>query len=218
MDEFSTQPQHPETPQDSQETNATSRRNFLKVAVVSSAAAAAAVGGAGVAASALASRTPTGLSKLLVLNTSTAVSTTNACFTHTQEPFTDDTPGDPFNDNGSAFMWAWFTLPTHTDTDTFHLDFASDTPLPSWLGYQNTQSVDVYGNLSACPTTQPTGAIVTKATMGFDFSVPSGTSTILVQLHLNATKAPAGSTLTLDVELTGPGGFDSISEATAYFA
>ena len=224
MDEFNTQPQHPENPQDPQDSNATSRRNFLKVAVVSSAAAAAAVGGAGVAASALASRTPTGLSKLLILPSVNLVSTANACFTHTSTDIgVQNSPSSPYNGTSSAFLFAWFTLPTHTSSDSFTLDFASDTPL-TFLEFQNSNStVDIWENQSSCPTSQPTGDEVSGSPLGpfpLTFSVDASVTTILVQLHLKGNStAPSGtSTETVDVELKGPGGYDSISEATAYFS
>lgn len=213
MEEFENQSQQPETTQDA---SGTSRRNFLKVAVVSSAAAAAAVGGAGVAATALASRAPSGLSKLLVLN-SNVVSTTNACFTHTTEPFTDDTPTDPYSSNASMFFWAWFG--NITTAGSYTISISSGTPLPSWIGYQNpTNSVAAYANLSGCPTTQPTSPIGQANTMPITFSVGAGVTSVLLQLHLKASKAPAGATFVFTVEMTGPGGYDTTATQTAYFA
>src|SRR5579859_2746766 len=127
MDEFENQSQQPESTQDA---SGTSRRNFLKVAVVSSAAAAAAVGGAGVAASALATRAPSGLSKLLVLN-SNLVSTTNACFTNSA--FQDV---QSLNPNESFYVWAWFTLGA---AGLYTANLSSATPLPSYITYQGNK-------------------------------------------------------------------------------
>jgi hypothetical protein len=215
VDEFETQPQYPDN---TQETSATSRRNFLKVAVVSSAAAAAAVGGAGVAASALASRTPSGLSKLLVLNAN-VVSTQNACFTHTTAPFQQNTSENTFSDNSSLFLFAWFTLPSHTSSDNFHLAFAASTPLPAYLSYQTpTNSVGVYADQSGCPTQQPSNPFFQANSLPTDFTIDAGTSTILVQMHLKGSSVPAGTQLTLTVELTGPGGYDTTATDVAFFA
>lgn len=216
MDEFENQPQQPESAQDA---NGTSRRNFLKVAVVSSAAAAAAVGGAGVAAATLSSRAPTGLSKLLVLD-STLVSTKNACFTHTNASLDDNTPSNPFSDNSSLFYWAWFTLPSHTATDQFTIKVSSGTPFPSTITYQNSNSVEVYPGLSGCPTSQPANPVTPPgsiASLPITFSVGAGVTTVLLQLHLNGSSVTPGSTFTLTTEITGPGGYDVTATHTAYF-
>ena len=198
VDEFENQPQQSET---SQDTNGTSRRNFLKVAVVSSAAAAAAVGGAGVAATALSSRAPSGLSKLLVLN-SNLVSTENACFTNT-----DFHKVTALNPNESFYVWAWFTLPGGASGQSFTASITAPNPLPSYIAYQGHKQQKVFKNLCSCQDSghapSDDAKIKSSDTMPVTFTVPSGTNTVLVQLHLNATSAPAGS-VTFTVELTGP--------------
>ncbi|HEX9037168.1 MAG TPA: hypothetical protein VF808_09290 [Ktedonobacterales bacterium] len=212
MDEFEQQPQQPEVPQDA---NATSRRNFLKVAVVSSAAAAAAVGGAGVAASALASRAPSGLSKLLVLNTN-VVSTTNACFTNT-----DFQEVSALNPNESFYVWAWFTLPSGNGGETFTASLSSATPLPSYVTYQGSKQQKAFANGSGCPNADPSLSLTTLGksdTLPVTFKTDaSGDSTVLIQVHLNASSAPAGS-ITLTIELTGPGGYDTTATTTVTFS
>lgn len=217
MDEFENQPQQPEIPQDA---SGTSRRNFLKVAVVSSAAAAAAVGGAGVAATALSARNAgTSLSKVFVLGSE--VSTQIACFTHTKIPFEENSPSSTFSDDSSLFYWAWFTLPSHTATDTFTISVSSGTPFPSTITYQNSNSVEVYAGLSGCPTQQPSGPVTPPGSIGslpISFSVAASVTTVLLQLHLNGSSVTPGSTFTLTTVITGPGGFSQNATHTAYFA
>jgi hypothetical protein len=213
MDEFETQPQQSETAQDA---NGTSRRSFLKVAVVSSAAAAAAVGGAGVAATALSARSSTGLSKLFVLNTN-LVSTTNACFTNSA--FQDVTG---LNTNEGFYVWAWFTLPPSASGQSFTASLIAPNPLPSYISYQGSKQQKVFKNLSGCQDqgTAPSDTAKIGAgadTMPITFTVPSGTNTVLVQVHLNATNAPAGSSIVFTVELTGPS-YDTTATTTVHFA
>lgn len=208
MDEFENQPQQPESAQDA---NGTSRRNFLKVAVVSSAAAAAAVGGAGVAAATLSSRAPTGLSKLLVLD-STLVSTKNACFTFTQAPYADNTSTNKFNDTEDLFLWVWFTGLT---ADTYTLSLASPSAMPSYLTFNGTP-VRVFANLTGCPSAALTISPFATGT-GFPttFAVTTQTS-VLVQFQMHAKDAPSGTTLTMTVELKGTS-YDHTATATAFF-
>lgn len=208
MDEFETQPQYPENTQD---TSATSRRNFLKVAVVSSAAAAAAVGGAGVAASALSSRAPSGVLKLLSLNTN-VVSTKNACFTNSA--FEDV---DALNGNESLYVWAWFTLGV---AGTYTADLAASTPLPAYLTYQGSKQQEAFPGLASCPSSDPSATVTASGkgdALPFTFTAATDNSTVLIQLHLNATSAPAG-TITLTVEVTGPGGYDTTATTSVTFS
>ena len=207
MDEFETQPEHHE---DTQDTSATSRRGFLKVAVVSSAAAAAAVGGAGVAASALATRAPSGLSKLLVLNTN-VVSTKNACFTNSA--FQDV---EALNPNESFYVWAWFTLGA---AGTYTANLAAATPLPAYVTYQGSNQQEAFPGLTGCPSADPSTSVTASGkgdALPFTFTATAG-STVLIQLHLNATSAPAG-TITLTVEVTGPGGYDTTATTSVTFS
>lgn len=206
MDEFETQPQYPEN---TQETSATSRRNFLKVAVVSSAAAAAAVGGAGVAASALAGRAPSGLSKLLVLN-SNLVSTKNACFTNTD--FQDVAS---LNGNESFYVWAWFTLGA---AGTYTASLA--TALPAFVTYQGSKQQEAFPGLSSCPNSNPADTTTASGkgdSLPFTFDAATDNSTVLIQLHLNASSAAAG-TVTFTVEVTGPGGYDTTATTSVTFS
>lgn len=207
MEEFENQSQQPETTQDA---SGTSRRNFLKVAVVSSAAAAAAVGGAGVAATALASRAPSGLSKLLVLN-SNLVSTTNACFTNT-----DFQDVQSLNPNESFYVWAWFTLGA---AGTYTASLSSATPLPSYVTYQGSNQQEAFPGLTGCPSSNPADSVTASGkgdSLPFTFTA-AASSTVLIQLHLNATSAPAGS-LVITVEVTGPGGYDVTATTTVVFS
>ena len=213
MDEFENQPQQPET---TQEASGTSRRSFLKVAVVSSAAAAAVVGGAGVAATALASRTPTGLSKLLVLN-SNVVSTKHACFTNSA--FHDSTG---LNTNEGFYVWAWFALPSGAPGQSYTASILTPDPLPTYIDFQGHKQQKIFKNLSGCQDhgVAPDSSKVITGTpsnsMPITFTVPSGTNTVLVQVHLNATNAPKNSSLVFTVELKGPS-FDETATTTVLF-
>ncbi|HEU0027068.1 MAG TPA: hypothetical protein VFQ25_08125 [Ktedonobacterales bacterium] len=204
MDQFENQPQQPDT---SQDTNGTSRRKFLKVAVVSSAAAAAAVGGAGVAATALSARNSGGLSRLFVLTNTNLVSTTNACFTNSAF---QDVPS--LNGQEGAYIWAWFTLPPAAAGQLFTVSLAAPDPLPSYITYQGSKQQKVFKNLSGCQDQGTAPSDDAKIGLGqdalpFQFTVPSGTNTVLVQVHVNIgdknNPAPAG-TITFTVELSGP--------------
>lgn len=213
MDQFENQPQPSEPAQDS---NGTSRRNFLKVAVVSSAAAAAAVGGAGVAATALSSRNSTGLSKLFVLNTN-LVSTTNACFTHSGDNYPDNTPGNPFNSTTQVFFFAWFSGLSDGD---YTVSLNNPSSLPSWLAYapgnNNAVTVFDYTGKSGCPTdTSNLTSIKSGSSLPVTFTI-SGQTGILVWLQLHATNAPSGEQFTMTIEVAG-GSYDVTATDTAYF-
>jgi hypothetical protein len=198
--------------------NETSRRNFLKVAVVSSAAAAAAVGTAGVAASAIASsgHAPSGLAKLLSVNTD-VVSTTDACVTHTTEPFVQDTVGDPINGNASLFVWAWFTL---GGAGTY----TASISVPSGVTPQNSSNdqIAAYGGESVgCPTEDPGTHGFTPLNSGSAGGAPgysisfTGTAgdTVVIKYHMNATSVADG-TYPVSIELVGPGGYDHTHSAS----
>ncbi len=211
MDEFENQPQQPEPAHDA---NGTSRRNFLKVAVVSSAAAAAAVGGAGAAASALASRTPTGLSKMLVLN-SNLVSTKNACFTHSGTGYPDNTPSNPYNSNTEVFFFAWFSGLT---AGSYTVSLNSPSSLPSWLDYNGTDvTVFDYSNKSGCPTTvSGLTKIKSGASLPVNFTIVAQTG-VLVWIDMHSKNAPSGEVFTMTVELTNGSSYDVTATSTAYF-
>jgi hypothetical protein len=207
MDEFENQAQESET---AREESGTSRRNFLKVAVVSSAAAAAVVGGAGVAATALSSRAPSGLSKLLVLN-SNVVSTQNACFTNSA--FQDV---QSLNPNESLYVWGWFTLGA---AGTYTANLASATPLPSYVTYQGSKQQEAFPGLTGCPSANPADSVTASGkgdTLPFTFTAAANSS-VLIQLHLNASSAPAG-TWTVTIEVTGPGSYDVTATTTVVFS
>lgn len=214
MDEFENQPQQPESPQDA---NGTSRRNFLKVAVVSSAAAAAAVGGAGVAAVTLSSRAPTGLSKLLVLDSS-LVSTKNACATNT-----DFHDVSPLNKNENCYVWAWFTVPSADAGQSFTVQLSSLTPLPAGATYAGSKQQVAYKNLSGCQDqgTAPSSSAAINSpgadSLPFTFTMPSGTTTVLIGLHLNLTFSSAGS-FKITIELTNGSTYDTTATTTVVYA
>lgn len=211
MEEFENQPQQPETTQDA---SGTSRRNFLKVAVVSSAAAAAAVGGAGVAATALASRAPSGLSKLLVLNNN-LVSTKNACFTFTTAPYEDNSPTNPFNNTEEVFLFAWFS---GLSAGNYTVSLASPTSLPSWLAYSgNDVTVFDYSGQSGCPTdVSKLTQITSGSSLPINVTITTQTD-VLVWLQLHATNAPSGTQETITIEMTNGGSYDVTASSTAYF-
>jgi hypothetical protein len=211
MDEFENQPQQTTS---AEEIAGTSRRKFLKAAVVSSAAAAAAVGTAGVAASALASRAPSGLSKLLVLSTN-LVSTQDGCWTFTTAPFVGNSQDNPFNDNEDVFMFAWFT---GLSAGTYSLTLNSPATLPSYLSF-NGNKVQVFPNVSGCPTAAPTGAIASANDLSapVSFTIDSSVTSVLVWLQMHAKNVPGGTVLTMTLELSNGGSYDVTASATAFF-
>lgn len=201
--------------------NGTSRRKFLKVAVVSSAAAAAAVGTAGVAASAIATsgRAPSGLAKLLSVNTD-VVSTTNACVTHTGSDLQPDTAGNPINGNADVYFWAWFTLGgagTYTASISLPSLPSGDSITPA---NTSVNTIAAYGGQPVgCPTAIPdsTSRLNTAAAggaPGYSISFP-GTAgdTVVIKYHMDTTNVPDGS-YPISITLTDGGSYDVVAKGT----
>ncbi len=218
MDEFENQPQQPEPTQDA---SGTSRRNFLKVAVVSSAAAAAAVGGAGIAVTTLSSRAPTGLSKLLVLGTQ--ISTQIAEFSDTN-PDKLTCGSGPYTDTESLYFWAWFQMPANNAGTKYTIELSSPNSLPSGgVDYQSTGQNDTptgnnvqvyYDQPLGCPTSKPTPN-AQQASLPIPFTPSTNLNTVLVSVHLQANVS-AGSSFTMTLTLSG-GGYTQNATATATF-
>lgn len=201
--------------------NGTSRRNFLKVAVVSSAATAAAIGVAGVAATAIASssQAPSGLTKLLSVNVN-VVSTENACVTNTATHLVKVDPSKSstyLNGNESLYVWAWFTLGS-AGTYTAKL-LLPTLPVGASITEQNDSGSqqEAYQGLSGCPSKVPSGNTCGHGTGGtITFTVSKTNSTVLIKYHLKAKDVPAGN-WPVAVEVTGPGSYDTEAKTTLYF-
>ncbi len=221
MDEFDVNTTSDDQSGEEQALNGSSRRNFLKAAVVGSAAAVAA-GGVGAATLTLTGH-HTGLKRLVGLTDLVSGVTSAACTTNTQDPLGEK---DTFNTQESIYFWFKVNnVPagTYTFDVSPTIDPASKpqyTSGGSLVQYQSgSNDVHVYQYTPSDATfacnppalTGPTGLptpLKTQDTLTITVTT-SATKDLLLQVHLQGEKNNPGGSVTLTGTLyqgTGTGG------------
>lgn len=218
MDEFDANTTPYDEASDTQSSAGTSRRNFLKAAVVGSAAAVA-VSGAGAAALTLTGH-HTGLKKYVPFIGDATLSgvTGDGCTTDTGDSPSDKTAFGP----DSIYFWAKFNnLPagqytigitidngvgTNLSVDAFHATYGAGM---SGVGFQsNAQSVNVYAldqkdaTFTCHPSTLPDhgNAATSQNSLPVVFSVADGQDALL-QLHLSPDSGDPALTIHMTASL-----------------
>lgn len=228
MDEFDVNTTSYDDSGDEHALHGSSRRNFLKAAVVGSAAAVAA-GGVGAATLTLTGH-HTGLKRIVGLDGLVSGVTSDACTTNTSDPLADQ---KSFNKQESLYFWFKVNnVPagTYTFNVTPTIDAANKpayTSGGSLLQYQSgSNDVHVYqytpgdANFTCNPPSLaglPT-ALKTQDTLTITVTT-SATKDLLLQVHLQGEKDNPGGSVTLTGKLyqgTGTGGAVEATASTTF--
>lgn len=210
MDEFDSNTTPFNESQNEQHAEGSSRRTFLKAAVVGSAAAVA-VSGVGAATLTLTGH-HTGLKKYLALTDSLSGVTGKACTT-------DSSDNEQTSFHDSIYFWAKFNA---VPAGTYTIDVSPTIP-DGKVDYQSSgNNVFIYNypggdsSFDCNPPSLPdsTTALVKQKTLTVTFTTPSD-GDVLLQLHLTPTVTSGTDTLTAKLyQGTGTGG-TLVDSATA---
>lgn len=194
MDGFDSDTTPYEDTNDPQHAEGSSRRSFLKAAVVGSAAAVA-VTGVGAATLTLTGR-HTGLTRFVVLSDTISGITADGCTTDSS-----DSEKDTFGSD-SIYLWAKFN---HVPQGEYTIQVSPKLPTTQ-VKYQdkgNDVMIHVYpggdSSFKCNPSTLPTSFFASKKTLPITFTTTSD-GDVLLELHLKPVKDATGS-VTLTVEL-----------------
>ncbi len=220
MDEFDVNTTPDDHSGEEQALHGSSRRNFLKAAVVGSAAAVAA-GGVGAATLTLTGH-HTGLKRIVGLDGLVSGVTGNACTTNTQDPLGDKTS---FNQQESIYFWfkvnnvpaGTYTFDVAPPIDLASVKkYTSGGPLLQYQSGSNDVNVYQYTPSDATFECEPPSlaSLQTLTPLGTQDTLPiivitTATKDLLLQVHLQGEKDNPGGSVTLTGTLyqgTGTGG------------
>jgi hypothetical protein len=235
MDEFDNNTTPYDETGDEQHAEGSSRRTFLKAAVIGSATAVA-VSGVGAATLTLTGR-HTGLTRFVTLGATVSGLTGHACTTGTTSPYPEKGgQGDPYTNQESIYFWCKVNnVPTGNYSFSISPTPAANTQSNYSSGPifmfndSSSNDVNVYeytvGTTFECSPTTDSGlplpaATATNTAASISFAVIGSAKDVLLQVHLKGIKNnPGGSvTMTATLENTDTSTQEASAAATFYIS